>query len=116
METVTSYARRLAALAIALAATFAVPAGAESPRQQFIRTWEGKTGVVKQPLYTLVFNERGRLGNTRRNRRDGLTVVTPFSGTYFQFDGRQSEDDITDHDPQRLVELKIRARKWGHHC
>ena len=34
---------------------------------------------------------------------DGLFVVTPFNGTYFQFDGRQSKDDIRSADPQSLA-------------
>jgi hypothetical protein len=79
-------------------------AAAESSRELFLKTWEGKTIVVKRTLYTLVYNERGRLGQTHRNRRSGLTVVTPFSGIYLQFDGRQSEEDIIDQDPQRLVD------------
>jgi hypothetical protein len=79
-------------------------AAAESSRDLFLKTWEGKTIVVKQTLYTLVFNERGRLGKTYRNKRAGLIVVTPFSGSYLQFDGRQSQDDIIDQDPQRLVD------------
>ena len=77
---------------------------ADNPRQLFAKDWEGRTVVVTRTLYTLVYNERGRLGATRRNRRDGLTVVTPFLGTYLQFDGRQSQDDITDQDPQQLVD------------
>lgn len=94
---------RCAVLSIAIAST--VPAAAaDSSREQFLKAWEGKTIVVRQTLYTLVFNERGRLGKTYRNRRAGLIVVTPFNGSYLQFDGRQSQDDIIDQDPQRLVD------------
>lgn len=91
---------------LALLVAFAAAPGAASDggRQLFARAWEGRTIVVKRTLYTLVYNERGKLGNTRRNKRAGLVVVTPFSGTYLQFDGRQSEDDIVDHDPQRLMD------------
>ena len=89
------------ALAIAAGATVGA---ADTPRQQFTKTWERRTVVVKRTLYTLVYNERGRMGRTRHSRRAGLTVVTPFSGWYFQFDGRQSQDDIIDQDPQRLVD------------
>jgi hypothetical protein len=32
-----------------------------------------------------------------------LFVVTPFEGTYYQFDGRQSKDDIRAADPQSLA-------------
>ena len=30
--------------------------------------------------------------------------MTPFNGTYYQFDGRQSQDDIRGADPQRLAD------------
>jgi hypothetical protein len=90
------------ALAVAVAITRA--AASDNGRELFTKSWEGRTIVVKRTLYTLVYNERGRLGTTRRNRRAGLVVVTPFSGTYLQFDGRQSEDDIVDQDPQRLMD------------
>ena len=99
-----TYGRWFAVFGMALACTGVVHAAADNSRQLFTKTWEGKTVVVKRTLYTLVYNERGRLGQTHRNRRAGLTVVTPFSGTYFQFDGRQSQDDITDEDPQRLID------------
>jgi len=94
---------RCAVLGIALASTTHA-AAADSSRELFLKTWEGKTIVVKRTLYTLVYNERGHLGSTHRNKRTGLTVVTPFAGTYLQFDGRQSQDDIVDQDPQRLVD------------
>ena len=96
------YVRSFAAVAIAFSATAA--GAVDNPRQLFTKTWEGRAVVLKRTLYTLIYNERGRFGAIRRNRRDGLVVVTPFSGTYFQFDGRQTEDDIVDQNPQRLFE------------
>ena len=95
---------RCAVLSIAIASTIHAAPAAETSRDLFLKTWEGKTIVVKQTLYTLVYNERGRLGKTYRNKRAGLIVVTPFTGSYLQFDGRQSQDDIIDQDPQRLVD------------
>ena len=94
----------LMAVCLAILSTGAAGA-ADNSRQLFAKDWEGKAVVVTRTLYTLVYNERGRLGSSHRNRRDGLMVVTPFSGTYLQFDGRQSQDDITDHDPQRLFDV-----------
>jgi hypothetical protein len=58
--------------------------------------------VLKQSLYTLVYDERSRIGKVREGKRDGLTVVTPFEGTYLQFDGRRGRDDIKETEPQRL--------------
>jgi hypothetical protein len=95
---------RCVVLSIAFASTLHAAAAAETSRDQFLKAWEGKTIVVKQTLYTLVYNERGRLGKTYRNKRSGLIVVTPFSGSYLQFDGRQSQDDIIDQNPDRLVD------------
>jgi hypothetical protein len=89
---------------IVLAAAVSALAAAESPQQAFTRSWEGRTVVLKQPLYTLVYDERSRIGTVRAGKRDGLTVVTPFEGTYFQFDGRRGRDDIKDTQPQRLRE------------
>lgn len=77
---------------------------ADSARETFVRTWEGRTVTVRQVLYTLIYNERGKLGTTHTGRRDGLVVLTPSSGVYFQFDGRQGKDDITAPAPQRILE------------
>ena len=87
----------------AVVAITATPAFAETPQQAFIRSWEGRTVVVRNTLYTLVFNERGKLGNLRSGRREGLIVATPSQGMYFQFDGRQGRDDVVEHDPQRMI-------------
>jgi len=91
----------IAALLLAI-----VPAlrAAENPQQLFARHWEGRTVVVRQTLYTLVYNERSRLGKVRSGRREGLTVVTPFEGTYFRFDGRQGRDTVTEQRPQAIVD------------
>jgi hypothetical protein len=92
--------------AIAALLLAVVPAlrAAENPQQLFARHWEGRKVVVRQTLYTLVYNERGRLGKVRSGRREGLTVVTPFEGTYFRFDGRQGRDTVTEQRPQAIVD------------
>jgi hypothetical protein len=87
---------------IVLAAAGSALAAAESPQQAFARTWEGRTVVLKQPMYTLVYDERSRIGRVQTGKRDGLTVVTPFEGTYLQFDGRRGRDDIKDTQAQGL--------------
>ena len=89
------------ALAVVLCSLVRVDAG-ENPQQAFARVWEGQSVAVKRPLYTLVYNERGKLGNTHDARRDGLTVVTPSSGVYFQFDGRQGRSDVTATKPEEI--------------
>jgi hypothetical protein len=95
---------RTIALAILIASSASVAAGSDSTRKSFIDTWRGKRVAVKQTLYTLVYNERGRLGKTYKGKREGLVVVTPSAGTYFQFDGRDSEEDLASSDPQELMD------------
>jgi len=99
-----SFRCRLLTLVIALASAVSVLTAAERPQQAFARDWEGKHVVVKQTLFTFVYNERGLFGNTVSAKRDGLTVVTPYEGTYLQFDGRQGQDDIVGRDAQRIVD------------
>jgi hypothetical protein len=98
------FSRRLGVVLVALATVLSAKAATETPQQAFVKRWEGQPVVVKQTLYTLVYNERGRLGNTRSGKRDGLTVVTPSAGTYLQFDGRQGRDDVVERQPQKVVE------------
>jgi hypothetical protein len=95
---------RLCAVAVILAAASMLKAS-EDPQRTFVKDWEGRTVVLKQTLYTLVYNERGRLGNTHEARREGLTVVTAYGDVFLQFDGRQGRDDISARDPQRILDL-----------
>jgi hypothetical protein len=96
-------ARRLASI-VALAFMTVAEVAAENPQQALVKSWEGQDVIVKRTLYALVYNERGRLGNTYGARRDGLTVVTPNRGVYFQFDGRQGRDEVVQRDPQKILE------------
>ena len=96
--------RRLAPLVVACASAIAGLTASESPQQAFAKSWEGQSVVVRQTLYSLVYNERGRLGKINSAKRDGLTVVTPSQGIYFQFDGRQGRDDVAGRDPQRILD------------
>jgi hypothetical protein len=77
-------------------------AASGDPRKDFEKRWESRRVVVKQTLLTLVYDERGHIGITSR-KRDGLTVVTS-SGAYLQFNGRYSEEDIVEREPDRLVD------------
>jgi hypothetical protein len=82
---------------------------ADKPLKAFARDWEGRRIVLKRSLYSLVFDEVGRLGGTRRGKVTGLTVATPSLDVFYRFEGRQSQDDIVDRDPNRLVDL-VRAQ------
>ena len=85
---------------------------ADTPRDAFTRTWVGRTVLLKQALFTLSYDERGVMGQTRRDKREGLNVVTPFNGSHLQFDGRQKQDDVLESDAQRLVD-KVTAAYRG---
>lgn len=77
---------------------------AETPQQKaFVKSWSGQPVVLKRVLYSLIYNERGKLGTTRSGRREGLLVTTPLRGDYFQFDGRQARDSVVTNNPDQLV-------------
>jgi hypothetical protein len=78
-----------------------VVGAAESKQKAFENAWSGRHVVVKRPLYSLFYKEHGLRGSTSA-RRDGLTVATPFSGTYFRFDGRRRVDDVTEQDVLKI--------------
>ena len=96
--------RKLAAFTIIVASAFSAASAAENPQLAFSRSWEGRQVTVKRALYTLVYNERGRLGNTYIGRREGLTVLTPYDGIFFQFEGRYGRKDIVVRDPQQIID------------
>ena len=88
---------------------------AESKAEVFRREWQGRTVSIYRTLVTMAYDERGRVGATYRGKREGLTVTTPTKGYYYLFPGRQSVDDLTDTDPERLVDLvKKRYRRDRH--
>ena len=85
---------------------------AESKAEVFRREWQGRSVSVYRTLVTMAYDERGRVGATYRGKREGLTVTTPTKGYYYLFPGRQSVDDLTETDPERLVDLvKKRYRR-----
>jgi|SRR5215831_16985359 len=96
--------RRLTAVAIVVGASAGVLHAADPARKAFVENWRGKRVEIKHTLFTLVFNDRGKLGKVHHDKREGLVVVTPSSGTYFQFDGRDGESDIAATDVQQVVD------------
>ena len=88
------------------------PVGAaDNPSEVFRREWQGRRVTVQRMLLTLVYEERGRTGSTKV-KREGLTVVTPSKGSYLQFTGRQSVDDLIETNPDRLFEqIKVNYRR-----
>jgi hypothetical protein len=87
-----------------LASGMSAAGGDETPQQLFARQWEHQQVVVRRALYTLVFDERGKLGNTYDGKREGLTVVTPKAGVFLQFDGRQGRGDVVRPQAEDMVD------------
>ena len=93
-------------LPVALAVAASLHAAERSGKKAFQNAWVGRSVVVKRALYSVVFDERSRVLPLikPRDRVSGLTVVTPTGTSYYQFDARRdSEEDIVDQDPDRIV-------------
>jgi hypothetical protein len=86
----------------ALMVSAAAVTSAANNQKEFEKFWTGRRVIVSRPLYSLVYNESGVAGSLHAGR-DGLTVVTPSSGTYFQFDGRHRVDDVVAQDVQQIA-------------
>jgi len=87
---------------VALVVAAAAAASADTNQKAFEKQWTGRRVVLKRTLYSLVYHERGRGGEPHLGR-SGLMVVTPFTGTYFQFDGRRHVDDVVELDFQKMI-------------
>lgn len=85
--------------------TVSIPTAARTGRKAFSDGWDEHTVVLRQPLYSIVYDERSRWLPTVKwqGKVTGLTVATP-GDSYYQFDARrESESDIVDRDPNRVV-------------
>jgi len=94
-------------LIILAASAISLHAAEQSGKKAFVSAWEDRTVVLKQTLYSIVFDERTRFVPIvkRQGRVSGLTVATS-SGMYYQFDARRdSEQDIIERDPNRIVAM-----------
>lgn len=104
--TFTSASARVTTFLVVLATTAISLHGAgQSGTQAFVAAWEDRAVVLKRTLYSIVYDERSRVLPLvkRQDRVSGLTVATP-SGTYYRFDARRdSEEDIIERDPDRVL-------------
>ena len=102
----SSAIRLVLILYVALPTAASLHAAERSGKKAFEDAWEGRRVVVKRALYSVVYDERSRVLPLikHRDRVSGLTVVTPIGTFYYQFDARRdSEEDIVDQDPNRIV-------------
>jgi hypothetical protein len=111
----TTLKRRL--FATALIVTCAAPAvtGAGTGLTEFTKNWNGRRVVVKSALYTVLYDEIGRLGVHYQGKLAGLTVATP-AGEYYEFNGPGSDDDpVVEPTPNRVFsEMSARYTRAYH--
>jgi len=68
----------------------------------FTRTWNGRRVVVRSPLYSVLYDEVGRMGKHYRGKLAGLTVAT-HAGQHYEFDGPGSDEDIAEPTPNAVM-------------
>jgi hypothetical protein len=97
--------------------SLSLQAAEQSGKKTFLSAWEDRTVVLKQTLYSIVFDERPRFMPIvkRQDRVAGITVSTA-SEQYYQFDARRSsEQDIVDRDPDRILAALRKQYYRGKH-
>jgi hypothetical protein len=109
--------RRLAArvLATALAITSAASAIVSADAlSDFTRAWHGRRVLVRSPLYSVLYDEVGRLGVHYRGKLAGLTVAT-HAGQHYEFDGPGSDEDIAEATPHAVMnQMSARFHRSSH--
>ena len=100
-----------AALIITCSASTVVSADAFS---DFTRTWNGRRVVVRSPLYSVLYDEVGRMGKHYRGKLAGLTVAT-HAGQHYEFDGPGSDEDIAEPTPNEVMrQMSARFHRSSH--
>lgn len=103
-------------LATALAIVSVASAGvsAADALSDFTRMWHGRRVVVRSPLYSVLYDEVGRLGKHYRGKLAGLTVAT-HAGQHYEFDGPGSDEDIAETTPHDVMkQMSARFHRSSH--
>jgi hypothetical protein len=70
--------------------------------------------VVKSPLYSVLYDEVGRMGKHYRGKLAGMTVAT-HAGQHHEFDGPGSEEDIAEPTPNDVMsQMSARFYRSSH--
>ena len=69
----------------------------------FARAWDGRRVVVKSALYSVLYDEVGRMGKHYTGKLAGLTVAT-HAGQHYEFDGPGTDEDIAEATPNRVMD------------
>ncbi|HXD21178.1 MAG TPA: hypothetical protein VN654_29405 [Vicinamibacterales bacterium] len=104
MFPVTPFVRRLLATVLMLVCgAVSVTAGGPAAGD-FTKRWNGRRVVVKSTLYTVLYDEVGRVGIHYRGKQAGLTIATP-EGQYYEFAAPGPEDeDVVEQTPNEVVD------------
>ena len=80
----------------------------------FARTWDGRRVVVRSALYSVLYDEVGRLGKHYSGKLAGLTVAT-HAGQHYEFDGPGSDEDIAEDTPNKVMDqMSARFHRSSH--
>ena len=110
----TSATRRLLVTVLMIACFASTVTGADSALNGFTKTWSGRRVVVRSTLYTVLYDEVGRVGRHYHGKLAGLTVATA-DGQYYEFDGPGEDEDIVEQTPNRVMsEMSVRYNRAYH--
>jgi hypothetical protein len=110
----TTLTRLFIAAALMITCGAGTVTGAGDAVGEFTKNWNGRHVVVRRALYTVLYDEVGRMGMQYRGKLAGLTVATS-AGQYYEFDSPGSDEDIVEATPNLVVsEMTLRFRRAYH--
>jgi hypothetical protein len=105
-------ARLLATVLFVVGGVTAVSAG--DAAGDFSRAWDGRRVVVRSALFSVLYDEVGRLGRHYNGKLAGLTVAT-HAGQHYEFDGPGSDEDIAEATPNKVMDqMSARFHRSSH--
>jgi len=105
---------RVLATTLAIVSGGSAVVGAGDALSDFTRMWHGRRVIVRSPLYSVLYDEVGRLGKHYRGKLAGLTVAT-HAGQHYEFDGPGSDEDIAETTPHGVMnQMSARFHRSSH--
>jgi hypothetical protein len=98
--------QRLLGVVSVLVLSLALTLAAANPKKEFAKEWEGKTVVLKKPLYTFAYTGTSMFGGSLEAQSVGVTRMAPGKGIYYEF--YLAKPDV-DTDVQRLAQRSVAA-------
>jgi hypothetical protein len=105
---------RVLATALTIMSAASAVVSAAGALNAFTRAWDGRRVVVRSPLYSVLYDEVGRLGKHYPGKLAGLTVAT-HAGQHYEFDGPGSDEDIAAATPHEVMnQMSARFHRSSH--